>query len=1607
MRIMLLCFFERHVGRISFLGPLYIVVFFQFFSSLNAQTASFVASTSATCTPATISYTDKSVGATTWMWDLGNSNTSTVQNPSVNYTIPGLYTVKLTINGGSSSTQQVKVYPAPQPTIVETPIGCEPFSTTLTAVANPVTINGITGGAAVSYEWDFSGALPTVTQNNPVLTLSNLAAGTYNITLKVTDEHGCTGIFTKEKIITVSSKPTADFSFLKSTTCGLGSVAFVGSASVTNGSIASYAWDINNDGTIESTQKDYTHNFTSAGTYDVAFYATTTGLCSSAKVIKQVIFNADNNADFDGAQGCINQSTNFVDKSGANAVKWEWDFDNNGSVDATIKNPTYTFTTAGLLPVKQTVTFNDGCVKTVSKSVNIVGATPDFTYSTANACPPAYTVSFTSISTVSSGSSISNYAWDFDNNGTPDSNVSNPTFSFNAAGTYPVRLIITTTAGCQFTKLINVDVASTTVDYTALPNTGCIPLSTVFLAKASNVSDPIVSYLWDFGDGKTSTESNPIHTYTISGKFDVTLTATTQKGCVLVKKYPKKVMAGAPQTISSITYTQATLCQKSPVKFTANISLETDQLIWDFGDTTALVTRNPLLQLTDTISHTYQKPGVRKIKVEAWSNGCKSITDYELGGIVINEPTVSIKALSAVECAIPTPAIAFENNSISDTLVTIWDWDFGDGNHSALRVPSHIYTKTGDFKVILTANNTKTGCIAKDSTMIYVTTSKTDFKANKFVVCALVDTVQFTNEVVANASSNYKAAGYAWDFGDPSSGANNLSSKANPSHVFSKPGIYSVKLSVTEAHACVDSLRKTNYIEVRGPIVHFNTNVTQICSGASVQFTDSTTKIPTDDADHSQNQYLWTFGDGSTSTDKNPTHVFVGTGNYNVKLQVTDNNNCVNSKTISNSVIVPAIVAGFTTTRTIYCADSINAVQFTGSAVGTVAQYDWDLDGDGVFEKMNGSASESYIYKSAGVYTVQQRVTSNLGCQNIFSKTITIIDGSAGIKLVNPELGCAGVIAIFQATDTASVVTSYLWDFGDGTNSATRNPTHKYSRPGKYTIKLTEVLTGGCTKSTTLPIKISGAVGVFSYDSTPGYLPYTVTFHVDSLAEATEMTWDFGDGVTVSETIAPDITSKTIQHTFTSYGNRLPSLVLKSATCTAFPATSDLTKRMNTSTPPLPKIKAATVSGQTCEKLNVQFTDSSTLVDPRYPITNWDWNFGDGTAHSNQQNLTHAYSKSGTYTVTLTVNTDFIPGQGKVAISQNITVNPLPVATTPTETEVINTKASSSNMVLSSDIAGTTFSWTRTTPKGIKTTQPTSGTGLPIGGIIPGAVFLNDSILPIVVDYTIVPTGPLPTSCTGNPMLASLTVNPNPSVELTKAATQPVMNNDGTFSWKYIIYIKNNNALKLDSIQVFDDMDNVFKTEGCTYEITSITASGSLIANGLYNGSSNVATLTPGGSMASLAKDSIIIEVKVNTHGMNTVLTVFNQARLTGRTSTKSFDLLSDNDLYTVPLEKTPTDIPKVDLVIPDAFSPNHDGINEVFYIAHSETVRLDLEVFNRWGNLVYKSTDYQNDWDGKGSGQLLGQELPSGTYYIVYKIIDKSNNNVMNNGVKYITLRK
>jgi len=460
-------------------------------------------------------------------------------------------------------------------------------------------------------------------------------------------------------------------------------------------------------------------------------------------------------------------------------------------------------------------------------------------------------------------------------------------------------------------------------------------------------------------------------------------------------------------------------------------------------------------------------------------------------------------------------------------------------------------------------------------------------------------TVAFTDQS-AGARANMT---YLWDFGD----GNTSTVAGNVNHTYQREGNYTVKLTLKNDYG-TRTETKTNYIYVgSGPVANFTASNYVGKAPLNVGFTDTSTGNPT--------QWLWDFGDGTTSTSRSPSHTYSQTGNYTVKLTVS-NDFGTDSKTETSLVKV-----GFEPYVYFTANGTINSKQVAFTTHGyapDTATYTWDF-GDGT------TASEknpTHTYASIGVYNVTLRVSDTFGSSNYTLRNVSITDTLKADFTATNNLGSAPLNVKFTDTSVGSGSTStYLWNFGDGTTSAERNPTHTYRNVGQYTVALTVTNPCGATNSVLKEGYVSvGTTPVVDFVGTPtdGKAPLTVQFTDRSLGNNLTYLWNFGDGKTSTE--------KNPSHVYTEAGTYTVRLTVNSTYGTN---TAVKDKYINVGNVPRADFQADVLSGIAPHP--VRFTDLST-GNP----TTWLWDFGDGGS-STAKNPTHTYQDSGYYNVTLKV----------------------------------------------------------------------------------------------------------------------------------------------------------------------------------------------------------------------------------------------------------------------------------------------------------------------------------------------------------------------------------
>ncbi|WP_374756800.1 Ig-like domain-containing protein [Larkinella humicola] len=247
-----------------------------------------------------------------------------------------------------------------------------------------------------------------------------------------------------------------------------------------------------------------------------------------------------------------------------------------------------------------------------------------------------------------------------------------------------------------------------------------------------------------------------------------------------------------------------------------------------------------------------------------------------------------------------------------------------------------------------------------------------------------------------------------------------------------------------------------------------------------------------------------------------------------------------------------------------------------------------------------------------------------------------------------------------------------------------------------------------------------------------------------------------------------------------------------------------------------------------------------------------------------------------------------------------------------------------------------------------------------------------------------------------------------PKIGVAMAVKDTTRQTDGSYNVTYQIIVKNYGSMDFTNVQVSDQLSEVFNTTtGATYSVvgTPVIAAGSgLQSNSSFNGNSSAALLATGSNLAAGKSDTLLLTLNVKTDGRTTpyLNTVYAKAiagaDTVSDTSTDGFepDLNGNNDpteadeRVATPLRFNPN---TNEVMIPEGFSPNGDNINDLFVIRNTGGATVILEVFNRWGNTVYRNHDYKNDWDGStNTGVRIGSSskgLPDGTYFYIVELSD------------------
>ena len=1186
---------------------------------VDQPTAAFTANRDTICAGEQITFTNNSFGgANAFQWNFGNNNNfqNTGGGPRTRtFNNPGIFTITLVanINGGTATCtdtarMDVVVLASPNANFtLSNNNGCDTMDVTFT--------DGTTGGA-VSWLWDFDNGNTDTTQTPPTQTYT---VGTYNVSLTVSSANGCTN--TETEVVRVFQSPVP--AFTPTNVCeDVLSTFLDGSTSQAGDPILTWAWNFG-DGNTSSAQNP-TQTYADSGTFNVVLQVNTAN-CFGVDTVP-VAVEPKPTAGFtkDTLSGCSPLVVNFTNTS-VGAANYTWDFGDGNT--STAQDPSHTYTNNSGQDTVFTIRLISetafGCADTTEQTVTIFfNPNAAFSVSSTSGCGP-FTTQFTNNS-----SGVASFAWDFGD--TTGSSLANPSHTYTNTTlfntNYTANLVVVGTNGCTDTASQNIQVFPTPIfDFTTIPDSGCSPLNVSFISSTATVA---VVFDWDFGDGNSANGVNPSNVFvnntTNNQIFNVELVTTSSSGCTDTTYTDVKVF---PNPDAVFTAVPDTACHPAVITFN-NTSTGAISFDWDFDDGDTSDTG------VSVFTHTYFNTGIVPVVrnaqlVVATADGCRDTANQN---VTVNPLIDAVFTSDTVGCHPFT--VAFTDNSVG---VDNYFWDFGDGNTSTMAAPTHVFQNLGQADSIYTVKLVTTsiyGCA--DSQMV-------DIRVHPKPVASFTpsDTVGCQPLSINFANSSIGGNFFRWDFGDGDT--SNLGGAVVP-HVYnntsSTPNSLIASLLVTNNDGCRDTA-DTNIL-VYPEIVAAYSSDSVGCQPYPLSFTNLSTGASV---------YAWDFGDGDTTSQVSPNHLYQNPGTINQtftsQLIATSIYNC--SDTATRPILVyPKPVADFSVPDTIGCQPLQLAFQ-NNSVIADTYIWAWG-DND---TSNAGTPIVSHTYTNLDTATrinpMNLIVLTNNGCSDTASQDIYVYPQIVA-AYASDSVGCSPYTLPFTNQSIGASV--YAWNFGDNNSSTQVSPTHTYqnSTTGNVVYSASMVATSqfGCADTTFKPILIyPKPVAAFVPSDTIGCQPLEVMFTNNSVI-ADSYIWDFGDGD--SSTLG----TPTVSHTYTNLGVNTtinPMLLIVSTN-------NGCSDTLNQDIYVYPQVIADFSSDTVgCSPYALPFTNNSTGA------ATYAWDFGDLSAVSSAVDPSHVFANptlaDTLYTVTLiATSADNCPDTA----TQVIRVHPKPIA---------------------------------------------------------------------------------------------------------------------------------------------------------------------------------------------------------------------------------------------------------------------------------------------------------------------------------------------------------
>lgn len=1580
----------------------------------NAQVAAhFVASPKEGCAPLVVKFTDLSTGnPETWQWNLGNGTTSYLQHPSAIYFAPGKYPVTLIVKGASgedsiTKTDFIEVYASPVINFsVNNASGCYPLDVQFT----DITAN--TNGTISSWLWDF-GDGGSSTSKDPLHTYNS--DKNFNVTLQVKNSNGCAAVYTKNSAVQISSGVLSGFTNNNPKTCTAPVTINFQNTSAGTG-VLQYEWNFG-DG-FTSSEPNPSHTYTNIGSYTISLISINENGCRDTLTKTNAVTVGQVKARIKiGDTICENMHEQIVDASTPAPASVNWYF-GDGTTSADF-NPLKKYTSSGIYKIKLVANFG-ACTDSAEKTISVLPKpSASFIADKTTGCAVPFTTNFSA-----QGTGIVSYQWDFG-----DSSFSNeaaPVHVYNANGTYTVKLIVVNSNGCTDTLVRSnyISLEKPTIRFGNIPDSSCAPYSKTFTANI-NSTDPVTQYLWNFGDGSTSNAAAPTHVYTSEGVYTVSLAITTAGGCTGFSEQQRAIIVDQKPVINFAAWPLSS-CAKDTIRFSDSSDMGNSRWMWKFGDNTSSTMHNPTHQYIDTgyfdVQLTVWKGGCAdSLKISKYvhinapiarftiTSNCatpyqRAFTDKSIGAdewrwdfgdgstssdtntvhvyaapgtytvtlTVVNHTTgcdyTSTRTIRIVDPArdfLASDTVICKGSTVSFTTglslndIKTFNWDFGDGSASVNSTAgttnkTYTYKKLGSFDVRLITTDVN-NCIDTLIKPLYIRVDGANAKFGLSNPGSCLNTsVAFSDSSVTDGLNPINS--WVWSYGDGTKDSL-LSPPFN--HTYKKAGAYNVSLTVNNANGCRDTYKLTAPLIISKPLVDFSTADSASCPGKQVHFISQSSG--------NSIKYLWNFGDNSTDTATNPSHIYTSDTTYSVKLVVTDRYGCTDSLTRQNFITIKTPHAAFLMSDSFTnCPPLI--VKFTDRSTNAIS-WRWDF-GDSTYST---EINPIHFYNFAGEFTITLTVTSKGGCTAVYKNKVDI-NGPQGYFNYNAVIGCNPVSLNFTAVTNAE--NKVLWDFNDGNviNSSSVTASHTYYFPGSYLPKMILIDSFGCKvpipgKDT---IKVSGAKAGFNFTNQLFCDTAAIAFKDSSIGindVIKNYKWTFGDG-----------SSSSLQHPnhlYTTAGVYYPKLVVTTNAGCKDSIVAPAPIKLFVS----PKIDI-NFSGNGCVPLNAGFSRKLLVADTAATLLLW--NFGNGNTSSAITPPVQTYTSAGNYTVLLTATSS---SGCKTIVTKPVEAYAIPNVSAGTDT--ILCKGSSITLTAT---GAATYTWSPSVNLlcvncASTVTNTPNSTSYYVTGTSTHGCIAKDTIKVNVKDRFVFKHSGPDSICKGESKQLFATgayaYNWSPAVFIDNSTiSDPTVSPDTTTTYRVIAKDEwgcfNDTAfipVKVNKLPTVHAGSGRTINVGETIELIPEVSDDVIIAD-----------WQPTSGIFRNAFPGITVKPKENTEY---TVEVKNSGGCKAKDKVTIIVICNGANIY-----------------LPNTFSPNNDGSNDIFYPRGTGIFQIkDLKIFNRWGVIVFNRSNFtannaSDGWNGTDRGTPL---TPDVYVYRLEVICDNGSTLVYNGNITLI----